>query len=114
MNLFFSSLSKNQTLTVKITLFNKSGNRIDEFDMRQGTNLWVFLKKRGLPIGSACSGVGVCGACHLKINSSEKNAVSEQNEFEKNTLIKNQKPSTERLACLCRVFKNVEVQADYW
>ena len=99
---------------IKITVFNKRGLQIDEFDMRAGTNLWVFLRKRGLPIGSACSGVGVCGACHIKIISNTKNSISEQNDFEKETLLKNNKLINERLACLCRVYSDLKIQADYW
>ncbi|APJ02533.1 2Fe-2S iron-sulfur cluster-binding protein [Silvanigrella aquatica] len=100
--------------SVKITVLNKLGKTIDEFDMRAGTNLWVFLRKRGLPIGAACSGVGVCGACHVKVISSDMNSISEKNDFEKETLIKNQKSEKERLACLCRVFSDIKIQADYW
>ncbi len=100
--------------SIKITLINKSGYKIDEFNMRAGTNLWVFLRKRGVPIAAACSGVGVCGACNLKIKSNEPNAVSTQNDFEKETLLKNKKSSDYRLACLCRVFLDITVQADYW
>ena len=100
--------------SIKVTLINKSGNKIDEFNMRAGTNLWVFLRKRGLPIGAACSGVGVCGACNIKIHSDDPESVSIQNDFEKETLLKNNKLSDHRLACLCRVFSDITVQADYW
>ena len=100
--------------TVKITLMNKSGKKIDEFHMRGGSNLWVFLRKRGLPIGAACSGVGVCGACNVHITSNDENAISIKNDFEKETLFKNEKPQENRLACLCRVFSDITVQAEYW
>lgn len=100
--------------TVKITIVNKSGKMIDEFNMRGGTNLWVFLKKRGLPIGSACSGVGVCGACNIRIINGSLESISVQNDFEKETLARNQKPQSDRLACLCRVSGDITVQADYW
>ncbi|MBX9838644.1 MAG: hypothetical protein K2X69_10075, partial [Silvanigrellaceae bacterium] len=65
--------------SVRIILLNKSGHKIDEFFMRAGANLWVFIRKRGLPIGAACSGVGVCGACNIKVITNNPNAVSEQN-----------------------------------
>ncbi|WP_161597654.1 2Fe-2S iron-sulfur cluster-binding protein [Fluviispira multicolorata] len=99
---------------ITVTVLNKAGNKIDEFQMRGGTNLWVFIRKRGLPIGSACSGVGVCGACHLKVTEITPQSISIQNEFEKETLIKNQKPTDERLACLCRISGDIIIQADYW
>lgn len=99
---------------VTITLVNKAGDKFDEFNMRAGTNLWVFLRKRGLPIGAACSGVGICAACNIKILTKNTDAISKQNEFEKQTLLKNNKSTDNRLACLCRVFTDITVQADYW
>jgi len=108
---------------VKVTILNKHGKKIDEFFMRGGMNLWVFIRKHGLPIGSACSGVGVCGACDVKVipsqqdNSSvltQNDSISIQNDFEKETLKRNNKPQDSRLACLCRVYNDIEVQADYW
>ena len=99
---------------VKVTILNKHGKKIDEFFMRGGMNLWVFIRKHGLPIGSACSGVGVCAACDVKITPSQQKFVSTQNDFEKETLKRNTKPQDARLACLCRVYQDIEVQADYW
>lgn len=98
---------------VKVTVLNKDGKKIDEFFMRGGSNLWVFIRKHGLPIGSACSGVGVCAACDVKIRSLP-NSVSTQNDFEKNSLKRNNKDDSSRLACLCRVYNDIEIQADYW
>ncbi|RDB35439.1 2Fe-2S iron-sulfur cluster-binding protein [Spirobacillus cienkowskii] len=100
--------------TVNVTLINKSGDKIDEFKMKSGSILWVFIRKRGFPIGSACSGVGVCGACNIKIVSNNNESTSNQTSFEKETLSKNQKNPQERLACLCRVYDDIVVQADYW
>ena len=99
---------------VKISLMNKSGEIFDEFNIRAGSNLWVFLRKRGLPIGAACSGVGVCGACNVKIIHMSPNSLSIQNNFEKETLQKNNKTQNERLACLTRVFQDITLQAEYW
>lgn len=99
---------------VVITVLNKAGEQIDQFTIRSGANIWVFLRKRGLPIGSACSGVGVCGACSLKISSTHSNAVSEKNLFEIETLKRNGKSPQERLGCLCRIYHDVTVQSDYW
>ena len=99
---------------ISVRLFNKAGQKIDEFTMRAGSNLWVFLRKRGHPIGSACSGVGVCGACHVTVHSSPNVQVTLQNEFERETLSRNNIPIEQRLACLCRVFSDIDVSAEYW
>lgn len=106
--------SNDLAIIVKVTLLNKSGEIFDEFNMRAGANLWVFLRKRGLPIGSACSGVGVCGACNVKIIRTSPQAISSQTNFEKETLEKNKKPQQERLACLSRIFHDITIQAEYW
>ena len=99
---------------IKVTVLNKDGKKMDEFSLRGGTNLWVFIRKHGLPIGSACSGVGVCAACDVKVNELTPNSISPQNDFEKETLKRNHKSENSRLACLCRVYNDVEIQADYW
>ena len=107
---------------VWVRLLNKSGQEMDRFEMRAGSNLWVFLRKRGHPIGSACSGVGVCGACHVTILTPHSTPgkvspplkITPQNQFERETLTRNLKPQEQRLACLCRVFSDVEVSAEYW
>lgn len=101
-----------KTATVKLVA--KDGAQIDEFSMRCGTNLWVFIRKRGQPIGSACSGVGVCAACHVEQVSGETNALSEQSDFEREQLARHGLPTSSRLACLCRVFGDVTVKATYW
>lgn len=98
---------------VNISLRRRDGVPLDAFEMMSGTTLWVFIRKRGHPIGSACSGVGVCGACAVKLDASA-GAVSEQTEFERETLRRNNHPLEQRLACLCRVWGPLTVTADYW
>ena len=133
--------SEHQTLGVDLSIDTKSGNPaqavanasfsqgdfasvvlikchgkqglVKTFASRGGMNLWAMIRKIGLPIGSACSGVGVCAACHVKVSPPQ--SVTEQSEFEASALTKNGKdPLEERLACLCRVRNNLEVYADYW
>lgn len=112
--------NKDPLLTIQIDLHDRNGKKIDSIYVRAGVNLWVSVRKYGLPIGSACSGVGVCGACHLKIssihneNSNKDSVISKKTEFEISTLTRNQKPADERLACLCRVYGPISVQSDYW
>jgi ferredoxin len=99
---------------IKVTVLDKNCNKLKEFSMRKGSNLWVYLRKNGLPIGSACSGVGVCAACDVKLTILSQDSVSEQNDFEKQSLIRNNKNDNNRLACMCRVYHDISVQADYW
>lgn len=99
---------------VTVKLINKKGEEIDAFQMRAGLNLWVFIRKRGHPIGAACSGVGVCAACDVTVVEGSATALTPQNDFERENLRRHGKPETSRLACLVRVFEDVSVQADYW
>ena len=99
---------------VKVSILNKNGIKITDFFIRGGSNLWVFIRKFKIPIGSACSGVGVCGACCVTIKSNTTNAISPKNEFEESTLQKNNKSQDLRLSCLCRVYDDIDVQSDYW
>lgn len=105
---------RNFSKMVQVKLFGKLGQQIDSFEMRAGSNLWVVLRKRGHAIGSACSGVGVCGACDVSLASNVSLSVTPQNDFERDTLLRNGKTPDQRLACLCRVFSDIEVSADYW
>jgi ferredoxin len=100
--------------SVKVTILNRAGQEINHFFMRGGSNLWVFLRKNGYPIGSACSGVGVCSACNVKIIPSAPDAISFKNEFEMDSLNRNGKSSDFRLACLSRIFQDVSVLSELW
>ncbi len=99
---------------VLVSVLNHSGQKIKEFYMRRGLNLWVFLRKHGLPIGSSCSGVGVCGACSVFIQENKPNSLSPITEFEISCLSRNLKKAGMRIACLCRVYEDIEVSSDYF
>jgi len=99
--------------TVKVTCKGKSGVQFKEFTVRGGLNLWVFLRKNGVPIGAACSGVGVCAACNVRV--SPANNVTAANDFERSSLVSHgHDADAERLACLCRLLGDITVTADYW
>lgn len=98
---------------VTVRCVGKSGAILREFAMRGGLNLWVFLRKNGMPIGAACSGVGVCAACNVRVSPHEN--VSSSSDFEQESLTRHgHDAATDRLACLCRVWGDVVVSADYW
>lgn len=99
---------------IRVIVSGLNGNIKSTFEMRKGSNLWVFLRKNNLNIGASCSGVGVCGACDVRISCSEAGAVNPKNEFESETLSRNSKAENHRLACLCRIYGDIEVTADYW
>jgi ferredoxin len=97
----------------EVRCLNKAGQLLCTLKVRGGLLLWVPLRKSGLPMGAACSGVGVCGACHVRVEPASH--VTPLEEFEKKTLQKQGLfADGVRISCLCRVLGNIDVTADYW
>jgi ferredoxin len=100
---------------VSIDLQTKEGRSFKTIRVRRGTNLWVALRRFGIPVGASCSGVGVCGKCAVRVlNQGDSSVLSEPTELEKQTLDKQGLQSDVRLSCLCRVNSDLVVTADYW
>ena len=97
----------------KVKLLRADKTTLDEFEVVENSNLWVFIRKRRHAIGASCSGVGVCGACHVQVESAPE-GLSPFTDFEKQTLERNGRALTQRLACLCRVQADVTISAEYW
>jgi ferredoxin len=101
----------------EIVVHGKTGI-VKKFSVRGGANLWVALRKAGVPIGASCSGVGVCAACDVK--AEPRNSLTAQTDFEIQSLNRNHKTATNdecqsvRLACLCRVIGGLNLRTDYW
>jgi ferredoxin len=109
---FGSAGSKSEKITIE--LYRRTGELLKAIRVRKGTNLWVALRRFGVPIGASCSGVGVCGKCAVEITRSTDCAVNTPSELEQHTVDRQGLPPHLRLACLCRVTDNVSIQADYW
>lgn len=87
----------------------RSGSPELKLRMRRGLLLWSQLRKAGLPIGSSCSGVGVCGACAVKVIKGHENLQVEE-EFERDVKVRNKIPGARRVACLVRVWGDATIQ----
>jgi ferredoxin len=99
---------------VSVELRKKTGEVFKKLTLRRGVNLWVALRRFGIPVGASCSGVGVCGKCAVKVQSETDRPLGVQSEFEIQTLTKQGLPADLRLSCLCRVDKDAAISADYW
>ncbi|MEN9825009.1 MAG: hypothetical protein RI953_754 [Pseudomonadota bacterium] len=99
---------------VKVELRKKTGEFFKSIEVRRGVNLWVALRRFGIPVGASCSGVGVCGKCAVKLVSADENSLSEKSDFETQTLEKQGIDQHLRLSCLCRINQDVTISADYW
>lgn len=103
-----------KTEKIKVELYRRTGELFRSISVRRGSNLWVILRRFGVPIGASCSGVGVCGKCAVEFTAVSQSAVNEASELEQMTIERQGLPDTVRLACLCRVNENVSLRADYW
>ena len=97
---------------VTVFIQNNDKTEIKKFKMRKGTNLWFQLRKNGLSIGSACSGVGVCAACDVEIEIlNPDQPLSEETELEVNSKVRNGVSPQKRLACMVRIWSDVVVRS---
>jgi ferredoxin len=103
---------KSEKITVELR--RKGGELLRTLSLRKGTNLWVALRRFGIPVGSSCSGVGVCGKCAVQIAPEFEAQLSPRTDLETQTLSRQGIDPAQRLACLCRVQGDVVVSADYW
>lgn len=107
-----SKTSSHTPGTAIVRVYQADGQFVREFETRKGLNLWYLLRREGLPIGSSCTGVGVCGACAVRVkelDSSQHSHLEPPGSFEDRTRIQNNIPETFRIACLVRVFGDLEV-----
>jgi ferredoxin len=91
-------------------IFRPSGKTIE---VPHGTLLFDAVIRAGLPIASSCSAEFVCGKCNLKILEGAEN-LSGQREPERRLLRRDQKPETDRISCVTRVYGDCVVTASYW
>ncbi|NBO38773.1 (2Fe-2S)-binding protein [bacterium] len=103
-----------QSEKVTLELRRKSGEILKTLLLRKGVNLWVALRRFGIPVGASCSGVGVCGKCAVRNLGGQGIELTPRTELEEQTLSRQGLASDLRLACLCRVNADTAIQADYW
>jgi ferredoxin len=103
-------MSSSSRDTVFIRVLNKERELVQTIEARRGALLWVLLRKKHLPVGAACSGVGVCGACDVFIESS--GAFEGATVRESEVLDRNRKQAGSRLSCLVRVWADMTVWSD--
>jgi len=90
--------------------FEPSGRSLE---VTRGTLLFDAVLRAGLPIASSCSAEFVCGKCNLKIVSGGEN-LSAQRDPERRLLRRDQKPESDRISCVTRVYGDCSVTASYW
>lgn len=99
---------------INLELRRKSGELIRTLTIRKGTNLWVALRRFGVPVGASCSGVGVCGKCAVEVNPQLPEGINPRTELEAQTIQRQGLSENQRLACLCRLQSDAVISAEYW
>jgi ferredoxin len=99
---------------ITIELRKKSGEIFKTISARRGVNLWVLLRRYGVPVGASCSGVGVCGKCAVRAVSPQAGSITGKTEFESQTIQRQGLADDLRLTCLCRAQGDLVLTADYW
>lgn len=99
---------------VVVHLCKRGGDLFRTIVIRRGMNLWVALRRFGVPVGASCSGVGVCGKCAVMETKESNSSLSERTELEEQTIQRQGLSPEARLSCLCRVYKETSISADYW
>jgi 2Fe-2S ferredoxin len=77
-------------------------------------NLLTVLSMVGVPIARSCAGDGVCGTCAISLTGE---GIPPMSSFEKKLLMKQNKDSRLRIACLIKIpelSKTWVVDATYW
>lgn len=76
-------------------------------------NLLRFLHRRGVPVGSACGGKGLCASCKVIVLKNTEN-LSRPNDRELDLAERNRLPKNERIACQVKVLGDIEITTSYW
>lgn len=76
-----------------------------------GVSVLDAARAAGVPLGAACDGDGICGACDVRVLSGE---VPRESPLERRTKAANGVPPDHRLACLLPVRGPLRVTTRYW
>ena len=82
-------------------------------EVAKGTLLFDAVIRAGLPVASSCSADFVCGKCNLQVREGGEN-LSAQREPERKLLRRDNKPESDRISCVTRVYGDCSVTATYW
>jgi ferredoxin, 2Fe-2S len=70
------------------------------------------LLYQGVAVASSCHGDGICGKCHMRVESALP--LPPMGELEQNTLHRNKLDSDQRLSCQLYLASDCQVSTTYW
>ena len=87
--------------------------RIEELEAPRKSNLLRVLQSKGISIGSACGGKGICASCKVTVIDGAQN-LSHPNEVEEGLAERNNLQRNERISCQTTVLGDIEITTGYW
>ncbi len=76
-------------------------------------NLLHFLQEKGVSIGSACGGQGLCASCKVNVLKGQTQ-LSRPNDRELELAERNNLQKDERISCQTKVLGDIEITTSYW
>ncbi len=91
-------------------IFAPSGKSVE---VKAGTSLYDAAIAAELPVAASCSSEFACGKCNMSLLRGAE-SLSKQTQRERDLLLREKKPSTDRISCIAAVFGDCEATASYW
>jgi len=86
----------------------------EKYELNEDEDILLCAQSSGIPMGSACGGWGMCGACRITILNGKEN-LNQISEEEEDLREKYNLSENERIGCLTHVKSGtVEVTTSYW
>ncbi len=79
----------------------------------ENANLMIAALRAGLPVGSSCSGQGICNKCVMKIETGGAN-LSAPGPLEQALKERENFADAQRVSCQSKVLGDVTVSTTYW
>jgi 2Fe-2S ferredoxin len=80
-------------------------------DVAPGTTVLQAARAAGVPLGAACDGDGICGACAVRVLDGR---AGREGALERRTKLANGVAADLRLACLIPARGDLRVTTAYW
>lgn len=93
-----------------IVTFLPSGRRVE---VPMGSTVFEAALQANLPIASSCSAEFVCGKCNVRVLSGAEN-LSAQTDSERQLLVRENKPVTDRISCQATIQGDCSITTSYW
>jgi len=97
----------------RVKLRMTHAQRIEELEAPKKANLLKFLQEKGISVGSACGGMGICASCKVTVLQGHRH-LSPANEVEEDLAERNNLQRNERISCQTEVLGDIEITTGYW